>query len=365
MRPTDTMEEMEADIRAAVGDGAVTDEVLKRLHQLARVGRNWSACRWMTQYMRGSGKLRSARMYCMIGVLSGDPVSARTMLEERLLEPWEGEDFLYNQLDAQTFARTSVGIDGFSEWALEYASSHPEAADVMATGLRRDPDSIPLYSRFLEIGLEVGSPVAMHLRASDILYPGFSGGSVDHEEALRLMRTAADVYWRASLVMGQLLFVGRYVERDEAAAAEYISAALRMSGQYPAVAWNRYLSESPDLDSEAGSDEPFRVIDLPEWKVLEDVTASWGGSTQYTQLSNSGGQFENGTFAILSFPASRWLWRCPSGLLFKPTGLVISNIGCSDESVSVKLSESELRGVLRACVDSARDSVRGMGRRSE
>ena len=107
---------------------------------------------------------------------------------------------------------------------------------------------------------------------------------------------------------------------------------------------------------------PFELDDIPEWTVLQDMTYTWGHQTLFVRCSNAAGGFENEVFAR---NPDRWFGsdgEGPAQFVYKPDGLEMSiNSMWTVEEVNHPVSRRRLRAILRECVDSARDTVRGLG----
>ena len=276
---------------------------------------NRYALRRIIAYLVDIGEYRSARVKCFDAACMGDTEAAlRVLTDPRLSEAGICDDFLSVRFERRMIVGTALErCDGFEERALDLTETSALAAEVMSESLRMDGNHMQLYLRCLDNGLRLGSPLCMHLRASDILYPGFGGSHVEGlDEALDLLRRGAESHWRPALVMGQLLLTGRYVERDHEKALEYIARSCGMTDEGPPRNWLRFMTEDPEDGSDEREQEgpgaPFTVPDLyhlPEWNVLRDVTASWGGLTQYEPFSDRYGCFENEMFALGDGPAFR------------------------------------------------------------
>ena len=154
-----------------------------------------------------------------------------------------------------------------------------------------------------------------------MLSPGFTGGSVDRpDEALELMSDAAGTFWRASMHMAILHYVGRYAERDEVAARRYVENACGLAEDDVSEMWRRFLVGDGSEDSDLPMEPPFELDDIPEWTVLQDMTYTWGHQTLFVRCSNAVGGFENEPTdgsdrtarGPLSSSTSRMAWRCPS-----------------------------------------------------
>ena len=169
--------------------------------------------------------------------------------------------------------------------------------------------------------------------------------------------------------MAILHYVGRYVERDEGKALEYVEHARDLAVEDVSEMWHRFLTDDygPDEDPEVddmGVVRGFGMCDIPEWTVLQDMTYTWGNRTLFSPFRNGRGGFENEVFWIDP------VWSNLSGngrfvpeFMFKPTGLCFgSSVNRRMSHMSEPVSRRQLQDVLRVCIDSARDSVRGLGR---
>ena len=182
------------------------------------------------------------------------------------------------------------------------------------------------------------------------------------DEALELMSDAAGTFWRASMHMAILHYVGRYAERDEVAARRYVENACGLAEDDVSEMWRRFLVGDGSEDSDLPMEPPFELDDIPEWTVLQDMTYTWGHQTLFVRCSNAVGGFENEVFAR---NPDRWFGsdgEGPAQFVYKPDGLEMSiNSMWTVEAVNHPVSRRRLRAILRECVDSARDTVRGLG----
>ena len=172
------------------------------------------------------------------------------------------------------------------------------------------------------------------------------------------------------MFMAILHYVGRYVERDEAKALEYVEHACDLASEDVSDMWHRFLTgdygpdEGPEVD-DMGVVQGFDLFDIPEWTVLQDMTYTRGNETLFSPLRNGRGGFENDVF-WLDPMWSRWSGgdRFVPEFMFKPTGLCYgSSVNRRMMHMSEPVSRRQFQDVLRICIDSARDSVRGLGRR--
>lgn len=354
-------------------DSELSDEQVQLLVGLG-CGRNRYALRRLVSHLVDIGESRSARVKCFDAACMGDTETAlRVLTDPRLSEAGRCGDFLGVRFERRMIVGAALEkCEGFEERAVDLTETSVLAAEVMSESLRMDERHGPLYRRCLENGLGLDSPLCMHLRASDILYPGFGGAHVENlDEALDLLRRGAEGHWRPALVMGQLLLTGRYVDRDPGRALEHIARSCRMTDEAPPRHWLRFMTEDPGEESDErepeGPGAPFTVSDLyhlPEWNVLRDVTASWGGVTQYKPFSDRYGCFENDVFVLGDGPVSR-CFREPAVrrplLWFKPTGFRILDLPRRCHVITEDLDEADLRRLLRICIASAMDDIRGLG----
>ena len=377
-RPNDPAEDdgaMLAEYRQVVeDDGSELSEEQVQLLVGLGCGRNRYALRRLVSHLVDIGESRSARVKCFDAACMGDTETALLVLTDpRLSEAGRCDDFLGARFERKMIVGAALEkCKGFEERAVDLTETSVLAAEVMSESLRMDERHGHLYQRCLENGLWLGSPLCMHLRASDILYPGFGGAHVENlDEALDLLRRGAEGHWRPALVMGQLLLTGRYVDRDPERALEYIARSCRMTDEAPPRHWLRFMTEDPgevsDEREPEGPGAPFTVPDLyhlPEWNVLRDVTASWGGVTQYEPFSDRYGCFENDVFVLGEGPVSQ-CFREPAVrrplLWFKPTGFRILDLPRRCHVMTEGLTEADLRRLLRICIASAMDDIRGLG----
>ena len=222
-------------------DSELSDEQVQLLVGLG-CGRNRYALRRLVSHLVDIGESRSARVKCFDAACMGDTDTAlRVLTDPRLSEAGRCDDFLGARFERKMIVGATLEkCEGFEERAVELTETSVLAAEVMSESLRMDERHGQLYRRCLENGLRLGSPLCMHLRASDILYPGFGGAHVENlDEVLDLLRRGAEGHWRPALVIGQLLLTGRYVDRDPERALEYIARSCRMTDEASPRYWLR------------------------------------------------------------------------------------------------------------------------------
>ncbi|TQS79499.1 MAG: hypothetical protein A3205_01560 [Methanomassiliicoccales archaeon Mx-03] len=365
------LDSMERDYRLALGDcdaeGEITEEQWDDLALLRDSG-NVLAMRRMADHYLNCGSVDDAGDVLLRAVEEGDTESALRLISDRRFS----DDTGCSDAQRRAYDLGASRCDGFVEDAVELAEGDGDACGVLILCTRNRIEYEDDYIRFLDIGLHQGSSVARHAKASDILQPGFWGECVeDLDDALGLMESAARGFWRPRLVLGQLYFTGRYVDRDESEALDHIILACRMTGNQSPRDWLSYMadmSEGPEHDHPREGEifRPPSPSGIPEARVLRDITATWFGRTLYEPLSNMMGAFENDLFAFLpstdSAPSGIARMLTPPSLLFKPTGYRIADLPEErGEYASEHLSRDEFRRMLALCIDSARDSIRGLG----
>ena len=105
---------------------------------------------------------------------------------------------------------------------------------------------------------------------------------------------------------------------------------------------------------------PLSWSAVPEWTLLMRVTRTGeDGVTDYRELRNGGGGFEDDVFAVVPASSGHDMPDAPASFVFKPTGLEME---LGDDCRVVRavyedLDEEQLRTVFLICVDSARRSV--------
>ncbi len=192
--------------------------------------------------------------------------------------------------------------------------------------------------------------------------------------AVDLFEASRDMVWHSSRDLGVQLFCARGVERDIPRAAEcFLDAAERGSGE--ALRWLDFLTSYPSTEDlnmpeirwrTASEDVPapdyFAVS--PEWQVLRDITG-FNLESEYPQLCNEWGGFENGVFSIVpDYVASDRVCgkvETEPFLVFKPTDFNISWSRSPERAyMSQDIGWDRLAKMLRICIDSACDSIRGL-----
>lgn len=365
------LDDMEHDYRQAIGgedtDGELTEEQWDDLVLLRDFG-NLLAMRRMADHCLLCGRVDDAGDILLRAAGEGDTESALRLISDGRFT----DDTGCSDVQRRAYRMAETCCDGFVEEAVELAEKDAEACGVLVLCTRNRIEYEDDYIRFLDIGLRQGSPVARHAKASDMLQPGFLGEPVDDlDDALGLMESAARGFWRPRLVLGQMYFTGRYVDRDESEALDNIILACRMTGNRSPRDWLSYMadvSEGPEHEppEEGELFGPPPSSGLPETRVLTDITASWFGRTLYQPLSNMMGAFENDVFVFLpwadSVPRDMSRMFMPPTLLFKPTGYRVAELpDGSGAYASEHLPRDGFRRMLALCIDSARDSIRGLG----
>ena len=362
------LDDMEHDYRQAIGgedtDGELTEEQWEDLVLLRDFG-NVRAMRRMADHCLLCGRVDDAGDILLRAAGEGDTESAMRLISDGRFT----DDTGCSDVQRRAYRMAETRCDGFVEEVVELAEKDADACGVLILCTRNRIEYEDDYIRFLDIGLRQGSPVARHAKASDMLQPGFLGEHVeDLDDALGLMESAARGFWRPRLVLGQMYFTGRYVDRDDSEALDNIILACRMTGNRSPRDWLSYMadmSEGPEHDHPR---EALCAMTAAVYMagVLKDITASWFGRTLYEPLSNMTGAFENDMFVFLPWKDS--VRRDVSGmfmpptLLFKPTGYRVAELpDGSGAYASEHLSRDDFRRMLALCIDSARDSIRGMG----
>ena len=362
----------EADIRrmreeydAVIGpsDGEVTEELRGRLWELDG---NLFACRRLCDLHLAEGDIETAEMELSDAAAMGDGESIRRLFSDPRFDCPTGLSF------HQEHFLHSVFWNGGEpeELVTRIGREEPAVAEGILMWCWTRHQDMGRYSEWVGTCLSNGSPKAMFTEAWEILSPGFKGVHVERLDiALDLMERSAETFWRASMFMAILHYVGRYVERDEGKALEYVEHARELAVEDVSEMWHRVLTDDygPDEDPEVddmGVVRGFGMCDIPEWTVLQDMTYTWGNRTLFSPLRNGRGGFENEVFWIDPV----WSDLSENGrfipeFMFKPTGLCFgSSVNRRMSHMSEPVTRRQLQDVLRVCIDSARDSVRGLGR---
>lgn len=178
---------------------------------------------------------------------------------------------------------------------------------------------------------------------------------------------------RHSLCLGRIMMVCADSDEEVAVAMEF------MNGTETGRNWLNYVvrwdpeaedSKAADRVPKFGND---RICIPPEMRLLEDITATNHGYSEYKRFGSWAGGFENGTFVIE--PRVDPEDPCPELLttvfVFKPTGLrVTMTVSSQDEWMgreaqwdccsNQNITRKEFSHVLRLCVESAFATIRGM-----
>ena len=353
----DAMRVAYVDVMGEMFDGGALPE--EDFWNLVRLGDNVFARRRIADHHLAEGDVFEAGSELLCAAERGDRESIRRLVTGR-----EFVDHVDISLNVAALLNLvfldDSGLAGFVEGL---GREDPVAADnilMWSWTWNRDPER---YSEWVCTCLANGSARARFTEAWNLLRPGFTGGSVDRlDEALELMSDAAGTFWRASMHMAILHYVGRYVERDEDVARMYVENACGLADDDVSEMWRRFLVGDGSEESDLPMEPPFELDDIPEWTVLQDMTYTWGHQTLFVRCSNAVGGFENEVFAR---NPDRWFGsdgEGPAQFVYKPDGLEMSiNSMWTVEAVNHLVSRRRLRAILRECVDSARDTVRGLG----
>ena len=344
-------------------DGEVTEELRSRLWELDG---NLFACRRLCDLHLAEGDIETAEMELSDAAAMGDVESIRRLFSDPRFDCPTGLSFHQEHLLHSVFWSGGEPEEAVTRIGRE----EPAVAEAILMWCWTRHQDMGRYSEWVGTCLSNGSPKAMFTEAWEILSPGFKGVHVERlDVALDLMERSAETFWRASMFMAILNYVGRYVERDEAKALEYVEHARGLAVEDVSEMWHRFLTDDygpdkgPEVD-DMGVVRGFGMCDIPEWTVLQDMTYTWGNRTLFSPLRNGRGGFENEVFRMDP------VWDNLSGngrfipeFMFKPTGLCFgSSVNRRMSHMSEPVSRRQLQDVLRVCIDSARDSVRGLGR---
>ena len=344
-------------------DTGVSEEQRSRLWGLDG---NLFACRKLFEIHLAEGDLETAEMELSGAAGMGDEGSIRQLFTDPRFDCPTGLSFHQERFLHYVF----LGGGEPERVVNRIGREEPAVAEAILMWCWTRHQDMGRYSQWVGECLSNGSPKAMFTEAWETLRPGFDGVHVERlDVALALMERSAETFWRASMFMAILHYVGRYVERDEAKALEYVEHARRLAVEDVSEMWHRFLTddygpdEGPEVD-DMGVVRGFGMCDIPEWTVLQDMTYTWGSRTLFSPLRNGRGGFENEVFRMDP------VWSSLSGdgrfipeFMFKPTGLCFgSSVNRRMSHMSEPVSRRQLQDVLRVCIDSARDSVRGLGR---
>ena len=361
---------------------------LKDIERLA--SRNMHAAYWMSQRLSEIGDNDGAREWLWkASDLGCDRASVKILLglDDEYFDDLEEIEWAWRRF-YRPLGRSLTDLiddDGRLETDSELETIVTEAAEtdwrmnllLMWDALREDRAG-ELRERS-ERGAAEGHAVAMWVLANDLVLEAKS--CLDGKRAERIMARAIGLFedsqnmlWHSSRDLGVQLFCSRGVERDIPRAAEcFLDAAERGSGE--ALRWLDFLTSGPSVD-ELGAPEirwrtasedisaPDYFAVSPEWQVLRDVTGS-NLESEYPQLCNEWGGFENDVFSIVpDYVASdRVCGRVETEpfLVFKPTGFKISwNRSPKHAYMSQDIGWDRLSMILRVCIDSACESIRGL-----
>ena len=271
--------------------GALTEE---DFWNLVRLGDNVFARRRIADHHLAEGDVFEAGSELLCAAERGDRESIRRLVT--------GREFV-SHVDTSLNVAALLNLvflddSGLAEFVEGLGREDPVAADnilMWSWTWNRDPER---YSEWVCTCLANGSARARFTEAWNLLRPGFTGGSVDRlDEALELMSDAAGTFWRASMHMAILHYVGRYVERDEDVARMYVENACGLADDDVSEMWRRFLVGDGSEESDLPMEPPFELDDIPEWTVLQDMTYTWGHQTLFVRCSNAVGGFENEVFA--------------------------------------------------------------------
>ena len=308
--------------------------------------------------MRARGDRAGARLALTDAVGSLDGDALETMFLDRDLAVPEGLS------QEQAWALRDAGWRGNLGGLADWASLHPEAADaVMLWSRGRDAE---LYRWMLGICQRNGSAAGMYAEACDILEPGYRGERVDHYRAVELLEESSESFHPARMALAAILLIGRYAGRDRRGALDLAIRAHRETGLAVPLAWVQHLTgRVPDVPAETdglGTWSPSESGFSPGQVVLADVTGTYDLGTPYAEFRTDCGGFEDRRFMMCPEFRDDGAGRY---FLHKPTGFVVRRMyrgrGGYVYRMSEPLSSRELDTLLAHCVESACDSIRGLG----
>ena len=355
---------MKKEYDAVIGhsDTEVSEEQMSRLWGLDG---NLFACRKLFEIHLAEGDLETAEMELAGAACMGDEESIRQLFTDGRFDCPTGLSF-YQEHFLHDVYWNGGEMEGMVN---RIGREEPAVAEAILMWCWIRHQDMGRYSQWVGECLSNGSSKAMFTEAWETLCSGFDGIRVERLDiALSLMERSAETFWRASMFMAILHYVGRYVERDEEKALRYVEHALMLASEDVSEMWYRFLTydygpdEGPEVD-DMGVVQGFDLFDIPEWTVLQDMTYTWGNDTLFSPFRNGQGGFENEVFWInpmLShlFGGDRYVPE----FMFKPTGLCFgSSVNWRMCHMSEPVTKHQFQDVLRICIDSARDSVRGLG----
>ena len=206
----------------------------------------------------------------------------------------------------------------------------------------------------------------MYAEACDILEPGYRGERVDHCRVVELLEESSESFHPARMALAAILLIGRYAGRDRRGALDLAVRAHRETGLAVPLAWVQHLTgRVPDVPAEAdglGTWSPSESGFSPGQVVLADVTGTFDLGTPYAEFRTDCGGFEDGRFMMCPEFRDDGAGRY---FLHRPTGFVVRRMyrgrGGYVYRMSEPLSSRELDTLLAHCVESACDSIRGLG----
>ena len=316
----DAMRVAYVDVMGEMFDGGALPE--EDFWNLVRLGDNVFARRRIADHHLAEGDVFEAGSELLCAAERGDRESIRRLVT--------GREFV-SHVDTSLNVAALLNLvflddSGLAEFVEGLGREDPVAADnilMWSWTWNRDPER---YSEWVCTCLANGSARARFTEAWNLLRPGFTGGSVDRlDEALELMSDAAGTFWRASMHMAILHYVGRYVERDEDVARMYVENACGLADDDVSEMWRRFLVGDGSEESDLPMEPPFELDDIPEWTVLQDMTYTWGHQTLFSvavtpsedsRTRSSPATPTDGSDrtarGLPSSSTSRMAWRCPS-----------------------------------------------------
>ena len=243
------------------------------------------------------------------------------------------------------------------------AGDHPVLRTALAyhSLCRRNLEAFDGYSAE---ACRLGDVHSMYMRAYRLLdaaaRAGAEKGRAAADEAVGLLEGSSTEVWESARLLGEELWVGRWVPCDRDRATVLLEDAARRSGNGHRDIWARYLREMPGEDEREpwdhiptgiermGFRECPRLTDTVEWNVLMRLTrTNRDGFTACRDDRGQNGGYENGVFRINPF-FSEGL-ELPF-LVFKPADIHVYDHDSPRLDAATGINGARM--MLRACVES-------------
>lgn len=349
-------------------------------------------------YGRAPDHVEAANMYLRAHRLGDTRATWRLMLEHPCSAPPEEAaartERLFMEAALPVRTRRADGSwayeadDGFIEEAESRAESSPEVRRLLTEALHRARD--PRCEVWAERSAADGCGRSSRILAQCLIDDACS--AEEPEDGERLFAEAmtilegADDDWESLLARAEAAFCSRFEDQDDDRALDLLLRAssicddqtARVSAILPYLEY--YAASLPDAAPETrfmsyrgASSLPGRSVRtpylplewsaMPEWALLLRVTrTSPSGVTDYRELRNARGGFEDDMFSISPASTDNGLPDAPASFVFKPTGFEMELCGdCMGvRAVYEGLEEDDMRMIMLACVESARAAVGGL-----